>query len=67
MILKRSSTKHEYADFAFCTVNTNFSSRSGYKSANAVLRKILSEFQSLHCNTIDQDHVSVNVQDKRSL
>ena len=35
--------------------------------ANAVLRKIPSEFKSLHCNTIDQDHVSVNVRDKRSL
>jgi hypothetical protein len=66
MILKRNGTKHEYADFVFCTVNTIFPLGQDIRAQTQHCEKFRLNL-SLHCNTIDQANVSINVQDKRLL
>lgn len=66
MILKRKRTKHEDADFAFCIVNTIFPLGQDIRAQRQYCEKFRLNL-SLHCNTIDQANVSINVQDRRSL
>jgi hypothetical protein len=66
MILKRNNTKHEYAAFAFCTVNTIFPLAQDIRAQTRYCEKFRLNL-SLRCNTIDQANISMNVQDKRLL